>query len=309
MFFVTPACDSSSMRSWTGTSRAIRVRPPRASASNGVWSVVRTLIKLPPRGTVTPPAWEVRFGREWRNRTSGAHHHHPGFRDRLPTIRQHSRIDRGVPSGSRTPFSGLKARRHSPRRPMGRCDPAGSRTRSCALRGRRRFRVVHRAVWTARESNPPRVACKASLHPSARPWCWSISRPASRPRSCAASVWAAGIEPAWTWFRARWPAIDPHPVTSCWVTGGDRTRTSSFTARRALQYTTATWCRSPSWNRTSVTGFKGRLTTFDRGKRVVGVEGIEPPSAVCRTAALPLDETPIAVSDHTFGLMLVAAWA
>ena len=24
--------------------------------------------------------------------------------------------------------------------------------------------------WTARESNPPRVACKASLHPSAQPW-------------------------------------------------------------------------------------------------------------------------------------------
>ena len=121
-----------------------------------------------------------------------------------------------VPSGSRTPFSGLKVRHPSPRRPMGRCDPAGSRTRSCALRGRRHFRVVHRA------------------------WCWSISRPASRPRLCAASVWAAGIEPAWTWFRARWPAIDPHPVASCGVTGGDRTRTSSFTARRALQYTTAT---------------------------------------------------------------------
>ena len=121
-----------------------------------------------------------------------------------------------VPSGSRTPFSGLKVRHPSPRRPMGRCDPAGSRTRSCALRGRRHFRVVHRA------------------------WCWSTSRPASRPRLCAASVWAAGIEPAWTWFRARWPAIDPHPVVACGVTGGDRTRTSSFTARRALQYTTAT---------------------------------------------------------------------
>ena len=202
----------------------------------------------------------------------------------MPTIRQHSRIC--VPSGSRTPFSGLKARRHSPRRPMGRCDPAGSRTRSCALRGRRHFRVVHRA------------------------WCWSISRPASRPRLCAASVWAAGIEPAWTWFRARWPAIDPHPVdvASWWVTGGDRTRTSSFTARRALQYTTATTSQAPR------AGIEPASPASKAGSRPsigenVGVEGIEPPSAVCRTAALPLDETPVATSDRYFGLMLVAAWA
>jgi hypothetical protein len=52
---------------------------------------------------------------------------------------------------------------------------------------------------------------------------------------------------------------------------------------------------SPSWNRTSVTGFKGRLTATDRGMRLtsVGAEGIEPPSAVCRTTALPLDEAPV----------------
>lgn len=32
--------------------------------------------------------------------------------------------------------------------------------------------------WRMRESDPPRVACKASLRPSGSPWRWSISRPA-----------------------------------------------------------------------------------------------------------------------------------
>ena len=35
-------------------------------------------------------------------------------------------------------------------------------------------------------------------------------------------------------------------------------------------YTTITIRRSPSWNRTSVTGFKGRLTATDRGTRECG---------------------------------------
>ena len=143
------------------------------------------------------------------------------------------------------------------------------------------------------------------------------------------SVRAAGIEPAWTWFRARWPAIDPHPVVACGVIGGDRTRTSSFTARRALQYTTATVSlpelesnqhhrlqrpahdlRSgknadatnegaqlevpPSGSRHEAA--RSRIERINELRRLVasvGVEGIEPPSAVCRTAALPLDETPI----------------
>src|SRR5689334_11741962 len=53
---------------------------------------------------------------------------------------------------------------------------------------------------------------------------------------------------------------------------------------------------SPSWSRTNITGFKGRFTTVDRGMNcdaAVGAEGIEPPSAVCRTTALPLDEAPV----------------
>jgi hypothetical protein len=56
----------------------------------------------------------------------------------------------------------------------------------------------------------------------------------SRWTTAPRSVRAAGIEPAWTWFRARWPAIDPHPDASSWVTGGDRTLTCAFTARRAV---------------------------------------------------------------------------
>jgi hypothetical protein len=134
-----------------------------------------------------------------------------------------------------------------------------------------------------------------------------------------------------------------------WVTGGDRTRTSSFTARRALQYTTATMrssvgspelesnqrhrlqrpahdlrsgkvadatnevrsSRCPHRAR-AMNAARSRIERINELRRLVasvGVEGIEPPSAVCRTAALPLDETPIVPSDHCFGLMLVAAWA
>ena len=204
-------------------------------------------------------------------------------------------------------------------------------------------------------SPPPRFSGPVADHSAAlskRSWRRRESNPhfsdanAASFRWTTSPVWAAGIEPAWTWFRARWPAIDPHPVVaSCGVTGGDRTRTSSFTARRALQYTTATTCApragiepaspaSKAGSRPSIgenadatnegaqlevppsgsrhEAARSRIERINELRRLVasvGVEGIEPPSAVCRTAALPLDETPIVASVRYLGLMLVAAWA
>ena len=82
------------------------------------------------------------------------------------------------------------------------------------------------------------------------------------------------------------------------VTGGDRTLTSSFTARRARQYTTATMrvaLRLPELESNQRHRLQRPAHDLRSGKNsaLVGAEGIEPPSAVCRTAALPLDETPV----------------
>ncbi len=119
---------------------------------------------------------------------------------------------------------------------------------SGALRGRPRNRTPLQGFgvladpeslpssWTARESNPPRVACKASLHPSAQPW-----RRASRGRLTR----RAHVRPSSGRQESnlRLPGSRPggQPLThaqmsranSSGVTGGDRTLTFAFTARRA----------------------------------------------------------------------------
>ena len=118
------------------------------------------------------------------------------------------------------------------------CPPSSS-----ALRGRPRNRTPLQGFGVPadprslprvdREGIEPSAGCLQSIPaPQRAALASGFSWPTHAPRSCAAFVRAAGIEPASSWSQARWSAIDPHPDLLR-VTGGDRTLTFAFTARRA----------------------------------------------------------------------------
>lgn len=104
---------------------------------------------------------------------------------RRPPLDDHAMRTRGLGSnqrfrpggdgGNRTLVSAMR----TPRPPAGR-RPRGVPAEAALHSG---WPHALTLMWTARESNPPRVACKASLHPSAQPWRWSSRGQLSR-RAC-----------------------------------------------------------------------------------------------------------------------------
>jgi hypothetical protein len=222
---------------------------------------------------------------ERRNRTPGAPNHHPGFQDQLPTI------------GRRSPWAGRRG-----------IEPRCKDLESPPIPDRN-------PEWTARESNPPRVACKASLRPSARPW-----RRASRGRLTrrARVRPSSGRQESNLHLSGSRPGGPPLTHTQSLrsrlgVTGGDRTLTFAFTARRAepLHHghhpfpdldsneglrvqSAASMPPGPSgsgggWSRTTV----GRLSSSCANPLCyasVRGAGVEPAWPVCRTGAQPIGQ-------------------
>lgn len=160
--------------------------------------------------------------------------------------------------------------------------------------------------WTARGSNPPRVACKASLHPSAQPW-----RRTSRGRLSPGAHVPASSERQDSNLHGLGSRPSSHPLTHALSSLGSRRgsnphlpvhsgmcRTTTSTATSGSGQTS----RAPARNRTEFSpssaarhdhiGFRGNrrscfhrrlsrlLFGFHRAGRkrsaVVGLLGVEP---------------------------------